>query len=76
MRRDLSGRRALPALFDLTVTSATGGRLSGVVNLSAQQVTALGKGRFYVQIHSENAADGNLWGWLIPSGGLPPEEPR
>jgi len=29
-------------------------------------VTDLEKGRFYVQLHSEKAPDGNLWGWLLP----------
>ena len=29
-------------------------------------VADLEKGRLYVQLHSEKAPDGNLWGWLTP----------
>jgi hypothetical protein len=28
-------------------------------------VEALKAGRFYIQLHSERAPDGNLWGWLL-----------
>jgi CHRD domain len=54
-----------PAVFDLTVTHATSGSVSGSIDLTADQVEALRKGRFYIQIHSEKAPDGNLWGWLM-----------
>ena len=54
-----------PAVFDLTVTHATNGSVSGSVDLSSDQVDALRKGRFYIQIQSEKAPDGNLWGWLM-----------
>jgi len=54
-----------PAVFDLTVTHATSGSLSGSVDLSSDQGEALRKGRFYIQIQSEKAPDGNLWGWLM-----------
>jgi hypothetical protein len=55
-----------PAVFDLAVskTDSTSGTLSGTVELSAVQVTDLEKGRLYVQLQSEKAPDGNLWGWL------------
>jgi hypothetical protein len=54
-----------PAVFDLTVTHATSGAVSGSIDLSADQVEALRKGRFYIQIDSEKAPDGTLWGWLM-----------
>lgn len=54
-----------PAVLDLTVTPATAGNVSGTFDLSAEQVEALKKGRFYIQIQSEKAPDGNLWGWLM-----------
>ena len=54
-----------PAVFDLTVTHAISGAVSGSFDLSAGQVESLRKGRFYIQIHSEKAPDGNLWGWLM-----------
>jgi len=55
-----------PVLFDLTVTHATNGTISGSVELSPAQLVDLEKRRLYVQIHSEKAPDGNLWGWLWP----------
>jgi len=61
-----------PAILDLTVSrteSASGenaGSISGAFELTAEQVESLRKGRFYVQIASEKAPDGNLWGWLLP----------
>ena len=57
-----------PAIFDLTLTKATSGTISGSVALTAEQVENLRQGRLYVQIHSEKGADAdgsNLWGWLI-----------
>ncbi len=54
-----------PAIFDLTVSAATSGTVSGSVELSAEQIESLKKGRFYVQLSSEKAPDGNLWGWLL-----------
>jgi hypothetical protein len=54
-----------PAVFDLTVTPGTSGKISGSLDLTAAQVEDLGRERFYVQLHSEKAPDGNLWGWLL-----------
>jgi CHRD domain len=55
-----------PVMFDLVVTKGTSGTISGTFVLTAEQVDAVKAGRFYVQIHSEKAPDGNLWGWLLP----------
>jgi hypothetical protein len=55
-----------PVMFDLTVTKATSGTIAGTFTLRPEQVEAVRLGRFYVQIHSEKAPDGNLWGWLLP----------
>ncbi len=57
-----------PVVFDLTVskTEGTSGTLSGTLQLTPIQVADLEKGRLYVQLHSEKAPDGNLWGWLGP----------
>jgi len=54
-----------PMLYDLTVTRAASGTISGSCDLTREQVDALRKGRLYVQIDSEKAPDGNLWGWLL-----------
>jgi hypothetical protein len=55
-----------PVVVDLTATKQTSGTISGTIDLTPAQVTDLEKGRLYVQLHSEKAADGNLWGWLFP----------
>jgi CHRD domain len=61
------GRKGVrgPSLFDLTVTKATSGAISGNLTLTGAQVKDLNEGRLYVQIYSEKAPDGNLWGWLL-----------
>jgi len=33
--------------------------------LTPEQVQSLKKGQLYIQIYSEKAPDGNLWGWLL-----------
>jgi hypothetical protein len=53
--------------LDLKVTNnpnGTSGTLAGALELTPQQVADLEKGWLYVQLHSEKAPDGNLWGWL------------
>ena len=55
-----------PAIFDLTVSKATSGTIGGKLTLNRAQVEDLKKDRFYVQINSEKAPEGNLWGWLLP----------
>ena len=57
-----------PNVLDLTVskTDAASGTLTGSFDLTAIQLADLDKGRLYVQLHSEKAPDGNLWGWLLP----------
>ena len=54
-----------PKLLDLTVTKSMSGDLSGSFDLTPPQVERLKKGNWYVQIHSEKAPEGNLWGWLF-----------
>ena len=41
------------------------GSFFGSFDLSADQVESLRQGKFYVQIDSEKAPEGNLWGWLL-----------
>lgn len=45
------------------------GTFKGTVVLSPGHVAAFGKGLLYVQLQSEKAPDGNLWGWLTPAKG-------
>ena len=54
-----------PAILDLAVTKAASGTISGSLELTPAQVEDLKSGRFYVEINSERAPDGNLWGWLL-----------
>jgi hypothetical protein len=49
---------------DLAATRATSGEISGRVTLTRAQAEAAKKNALYVQIDSEKAPDGNLWGWL------------
>ena len=53
------------AIGDLVVAKAVSGALSGSMDLTPQQVRDLREGRLYIQIASEKAPDGNLWGWLL-----------
>lgn len=54
-----------PAIGDITIDQAVNGAISGKLNLTPEQLVSLRKGRLYMQIHSEKASDGNLWGWLL-----------
>ena len=63
----ITGVRGQP-VFDLTVSKTadgTSGTLSGTFDLTPEQIDALKKGRFYLQIHSEGAPNGHLLGWLL-----------
>lgn len=55
-----------PAVLDLQATRDTQGSISGTVELSASQIRDLQEQRLYIQLSSEKAPDGNLWGWLQP----------
>jgi hypothetical protein len=54
-----------PVLFELTVTKATKGTISGTVDLTPAQVELLKNNRLYVQIHNQNTPEGALWGWFM-----------
>jgi hypothetical protein len=56
------------AIGDLTVTQAAGGKLSGAVDLTPEQVEALRQGKLYIQLHTAKGVppDGStLWGWFL-----------
>ena len=57
-----------PNVLDLIVSKAdaASGTLTGSFDLTSIQIADLEKARLYVQLHSEKAPDGNLWGWLLP----------
>ncbi len=54
-----------PAIGDLTASSGTSGTIAGTLELTKEQIDDLANGRLYLQLHSEKAPDGNLWGWLL-----------
>lgn len=47
----------------------TSGAFSGTVVLNRDQAMAFAAGLLYVQVQSEKAPDGNLWGWLLAPKG-------
>jgi hypothetical protein len=55
-----------PAIFDLTATKGTSGQITGNITLTPLQADNLRKARIYLQLHSEKAPEGNLWGWFFP----------
>jgi hypothetical protein len=58
------GVRGAP-IGDLTVSKAADGSISGSIDLTREQVQSLQSGRLYIQVSSEKAPDGNLWGWIL-----------
>ncbi|HYB96619.1 MAG TPA: CHRD domain-containing protein [Vicinamibacterales bacterium] len=62
------GMRGAP-IADLTVTTETAGSIGGVIELTKEQIADLAAGRLYIQLHSQKAPDGNLWGWLFAAEG-------
>jgi hypothetical protein len=54
-----------PVIHSLTVETESAGELEGSFRLSTAEIAALRAGRLYIQVQSESAPDGNLWGWLL-----------
>jgi len=54
-----------PVVFDLEVSGTTSGTIKGTLTLTPVQIADLDKHRLYIQIHSEKAPEGNLWGWFF-----------
>jgi hypothetical protein len=52
-------------LVDLTVAGGVAGKVTGQIKLDQAQLAALKGGRLYIQIDSEKAPAGHLWGWLL-----------
>jgi CHRD domain len=66
--------------LDLTVSQADKGSVSGTLTLTAKQAAAFRTGKLYVQIDSQKAPTGTLWGWLLPQhvdapAGVPQQGP-
>ena len=59
------------AILDLQLSGQNQGTISGTVKLNGRQLAALKQGHVYVQLNSQKAPDGNLWGWLLPEHVFP-----
>lgn len=58
-----------PEVVALNVTRGnpdTSGTITGSFDMTDAQLADLANGRLYVQLQSEKAPEGNLWGWLLP----------
>ena len=64
LRSQKPGMRGVP-IGDLTATAETSGTITGSIELTKPQIDDLAAGRLYIQLHSQKAPDGNLWGWLF-----------
>lgn len=58
-----------PLVGELASGGGTSGSFKGTVTLTREQAAAFAKGLLYVQLQSEKAPTGNLWGWLMPPKG-------
>ncbi|MFT4862748.1 MAG: hypothetical protein ACI95C_001972 [Pseudohongiellaceae bacterium] len=54
-----------PVIHTLSVAQATSGEISGVLELTADQLGQLKANSFYVQIHSISNPPGELRGWVF-----------
>ena len=53
------------SVADLVVSKAMRGTMTGSVDLTPEQVKGLREGRLYIEVASEKAPEGNLWGWIL-----------
>ena len=58
-----------PLVGQFPAGGGTTGTFSGTLTLTREQAAAFSRGRLYVQVQSESAPDGNLWGWLMAPKG-------
>lgn len=52
-------------ILEVTVPAAVEGKVTGTFKLDSGQTIGLKTGKLYIQIDSEKAPNGNLWGWLL-----------
>lgn len=58
-----------PLVGEFASGGGTAGTFKGSLALTREQAAAFARGLLYVQIQSEKAPDGNLWGWLMAPKG-------
>jgi len=61
-------------ILEFPAPHASEGNLTGKFKLDKSQIEQLQKGKLYVQIDSEKAPDGNLWGWLLAEHEVPGQD--
>ena len=61
-------------VVEVTVPHGAEGKLAATFKLDKSQIEALQKGKLYVQIDSEKAPEGNLWGWLLTEHEVPGQD--
>ena len=54
-----------PSVADLVASKAVRGTITGSVTLTSDQLKGLRDGRLYLELASEKAPEGNLWGWIL-----------
>jgi hypothetical protein len=54
-----------PVILDLPIPNAKSGNISATIDLTPEQVEDLRHESLYIQINSQGAPAGNLWGWLL-----------
>jgi hypothetical protein len=59
-----AGVRGQP-IADLVAPKAINGTITGTIELTPPQIENLHHGGLYVEIHTEKAPEGALWGWLL-----------
>ena len=59
----LPGMRGEPVAL-LNLIKAPNGTFWGTIPLTDAQAKALAEGRLYIQVDSQKAEDGTIWGWL------------
>jgi hypothetical protein len=66
-RLSLSRGPGIPGtpLADLTLAGDVAGKLTGQIKLDPSQLVALRSRKLYIQIDSQKAPSGHLWGWLL-----------
>lgn len=58
-------------MAELTSAGGTAGAISGQLLLTPAQINLLKAGRLYVQVETQAAPGGALWGWLMPNYRFP-----
>jgi CHRD domain len=55
-----------PVILDVPIPNSTSGTISASIDLTPEQVAGLKSSSLYIQINSQGAPAGNLWGWFLP----------